>query len=122
MVFRKKQRTVANEVRARLGHDVIVIDERANCFGVESAGVTQIRGNGCLALGRDTLLFRMWIPKKEIAIPRERIIEVERVRTHLGKTKGRDLLRVRFSTPGGTEDSVAWLVHDLPAWEAALRT
>lgn len=120
VLFGKRRRSAAEEVRAGLGHDVLVIDERANCYGVESEGVTQIRGNGCLALGRDTLLFRMWIPRKEIAIPRQRITAVERARSHLGKTQGRELLRVRFTTPEGTEDSVAWLVRDLPAWEAAL--
>jgi hypothetical protein len=41
------RRRVAAGVRERLGEDgILLIDDRANSFGVESAGVTQIRGTG----------------------------------------------------------------------------
>ena len=96
------------------------MDESANCFGIESAGAWQIRGNGCLAATGDEVLFIMWVPRRELLIPRTRIIAVERTRSHLGKTIGRPLLRVRFTNDSGDEDSVAWYVKDLPAWEAAL--
>jgi hypothetical protein len=121
MFFRKKRRRIAEEVRARLGEsEILVIDESANCFGVESAGATQIRGNGCLAATRDELLFIMWIPLREVSIPRPWITAVERVNSHLGKTIFQPLLKVRFTDDQARADSVAWAVRDLPAWEAAL--
>jgi hypothetical protein len=97
-----------------------LMDDSANSFGVESCGIAQIRGNGCLALTADEVLFVMWVPRRELRISRERISAVERAGSHLGKTVGRPLLRVRFADEVGRDDSVAWLVHDLPAWEAAL--
>jgi hypothetical protein len=119
--FRRKRRQVAEEVRARLGDsEILAIDESANSFGVESAGVMQIRGNGCLAATRDEVLFIMWVPRKELSIPRPWITAVERADSHLGKSKFRPLLRLRFTDEQGRADSVAWAVRDLPAWEAAL--
>jgi hypothetical protein len=103
------------------GHgELELVDDSANSFGVESRGAAQIRGNGCLGLTADEVLFVMWLPRRELRIPRERISVVERARSHLGKTVGRPLLRVRFADEVGRDDSVAWLVGDLPAWEAAL--
>jgi hypothetical protein len=108
-------------VRARLGEsEIVAIDETANCFGLETKGVFQLRGNGCLAATNDELLFIMWLPRKEISIPRAWITAVERAKSHLGKRIFRPLLRVRFTDELGRSDSVAWLVRDLPAWEAAL--
>ena len=121
MFFRKTRRRTAEEVRARLGEsEILAIDESANCFGVESAGVTQVRGNGCLAVTGDELLFIMWVPRKEISIPRAWITGVERADSHLGKRIFRPLLRVRFTDDQARADSVAWAVRDLAAWEAAL--
>jgi hypothetical protein len=56
------RRRVAAGVRARLGEGrILLIDDRANSFGVESAGAIQIRGNGCLAATADEVVFLMWI-------------------------------------------------------------
>ncbi len=121
MFFRRKGRLIAEEVRAELGEsEIVAMDESANCFGLESKGVTQLRGNGCLAATNDELLFIMWIPRRETRIPRAWITSVERARSHLGKTIFRPLLLVRFTNDQGAQDSVAWYVRDLPAWEAAL--
>lgn len=121
MFFRKTRRRVAEEVRTRLGEDrIVVIDDFANFFGVESRGATQMRGNGCLAATSEEVVFLMWLPRRELRISRERITSVERVRSHLGKRIGRDLLKVAFADETGLPDSVAWFVRDLPAWEEAL--
>ena len=121
MLLRWLSRRVAEDVRGRLGAGrILLIDERANSFGIESRGALQIRGNGCLALTAGELVFVMWIPRRELRIPRDRITTVERARSHLGKRIGRDLLRVRFLDDAGDSDSVAWFVRNLPAWEAAL--
>lgn len=119
MFFRKKRRRVAEEVRSRLGN-VVAIDDIANCFGLESKGAFQVRGNGCLAASQDELLFVMWYPRREILIDRELITSVERTKWHLGKSVFRPLLLVRFADEMGQPDSVAWYVRDLPMWEAAL--
>jgi hypothetical protein len=119
--FRKKRRAAADEARTLLGeHAIVALDDFANFFGLESAGMAQIRGNGCLAASHDEVLFLMWIPRREIRIPRERITSVERTRSHLRKTIGRQLLRLRFTNDLGQPDSAAWFVRDLPTWEAVL--
>ncbi|MFN2587926.1 MAG: hypothetical protein ABR613_07400 [Actinomycetota bacterium] len=121
LLLRKRRRAIAAEIHARLGEESIVAaDESANFFGVESRGRAQLRGNGYLAASPHQILFIMWLPRRELAIPRDRVSAVERTRSHLGKTIGRQLLRVRFTNDAGRPDSVAWFVRDLPAWEAAL--
>jgi hypothetical protein len=93
----------------------------ANSFGVESAGVSQIRGNGSLALTKHELLFAQWVPNRLLRIPRKSIVEVTMVRSHLGKTNGRDLLKVIWTTDLGTPDSIALWVGDLDGWIEVLQ-
>ena len=116
MFFRRLQRRAAAEIRAELGDRIVAIDERANFFGLGSSGAGQIRGNGCLAVTDDEILFRMWWPKKKIRIGRDRIASVGHTKSHLGKTVGRPLLLVSFAGDMGQEDSAAWLVTDLDSW------
>jgi hypothetical protein len=92
----------------------------ANSFGVESAGVKQVRGNGSLALTEDELLFAQWAPNRVLRIPRSAIVHVTKTSSHLGKTVGRDLLKVVWSTELGQQDSVALWVRDLDGWLLAL--
>jgi hypothetical protein len=96
------------------------IDDMVNFFGVESRGATQMRGNGCLALVDDELVFIQWVPRQTIRIRLAEIAEVDEANGHLGKTIARKLLRVRWQT-AGVEDTVAWYVNDLAGWLADLR-
>jgi hypothetical protein len=105
----------------RLGADrIILIDPAANSFGIESAGPAQLRGNGCLAVSDHEILFVMWLPRREVAIDWASVRHVTTARSHLGRTRLRDLLRVEFRNPAGDLDAVAWLVADLDAWLAVL--
>jgi hypothetical protein len=111
----------AREVKARLGADrILLMEDGANSFGVESGGRWQIRGNGCLAATADEIMFLLWWPRREVRIPRHAVTGLERARSHLGKTVGHELLRVRFTNDEGRPDSIAWWVRDLPRWEDVL--
>lgn len=123
MIFlRRRRRAIAADVASRLaGEGIVLADESANFFGVESRGGAQLRGNGHLAASPERVLFVMWLPRRELTIRRDRITSVERTKSHLGKSVGRELLRVRFTNDAGEADSAAWLVRDLAAWETALR-
>lgn len=123
LLLRRRRRSIAAEIDARLGAEgIVAADESANFFGVESRGMAQVRGNGHLAASTSRILFIMWLPRRELTIPRDRVTAVERATSHLGKTMGRQLLRVRFTNDAGRPDSAAWLVRDLAAWETALGT
>ena len=123
MILDRWRRPAAAEVRSKLGEgQILAIDGSANFFGLESKGRWQIRGNGCLAATAHEILFRMWIPRREVTIPRDRIIAVEHARSHLGKTVFRPILRIRFTRADGHRDAAAWWVRDLAAWDAALAT
>lgn len=98
----------------------LLLEPRALCFGFKALGVTQVRGNGCLALTPDRLVFAMWVPARDFVIEREQIIQVDTARSHLGKTQFTALLRVRFRTPAGDEDVVAWRLKELAPWLNAL--
>ncbi|MEX2619395.1 MAG: hypothetical protein WD250_04170 [Egibacteraceae bacterium] len=89
-------------------------------FGQTSKGVTQVRGNGTLVLTDDRLVFLMWMPRRELVIPLAAVEAVDTTRSHLGKTMGRDLLRVCWRDPRGGEDAIAWLLDDLGGWHTAL--
>lgn len=120
--LKRKKRDVEALVRERLGGHVERIDASANSFGVESGGMAQVRGNGCLGWNGRELLFVMWAPKREVHVPKGRILGVETTKSHLGKSKGVELLKVRFTNDAGVEDSVAWMVRDVSGWVAALRS
>lgn len=114
--------TAASVARAHLDDtEIALIDDRANAFGVESGGPFQMRGSGTLALTPAELLFVMAVPRREARIPRASILDAEETRSHLGKTIGRPLLRVRFTNEAGDPDSAAWAVGDLSMWLGALR-
>ncbi|MFH1532684.1 MAG: hypothetical protein ABIK09_18310 [Pseudomonadota bacterium] len=108
-------RKSAGEARAVAGEEV-VCDKMANCFGVTSKGMAQIRGNGCLCLGSEQLVFVQWIPRRKLEIPRSMVLNVEQVKSHLGATKGVPLVKVTFTNAAGEEDSVAWVVRDHNRW------
>ncbi len=95
-------------------------EDDANSFGVESAGPWQVRGNGTLALTEDELLFAQWVPNRLLRIQRDAIVQVTTARSHLGKTMGRVLLKLVWSTDLGTQDSIALWVKDLDGWLEAL--
>src|SRR5687768_21819 len=121
MLLKRWRSAASMDVRTRLG-EIVIQDESALFFGIQSRGARQLRGNGCLGASRAEVLFVMWwrAPRRTIRIERDRITAVERTRSHLGKRIGRDLLHVRFTNDQGQPDSIAWFVNDLPAWEAAL--
>jgi hypothetical protein len=57
-----------------------------------------------------------------IDVPLAAITEVDKAAGHLGKTVGRDLLRVRFVSPAGVADAVAWYVPTgVDRWKAAIQ-
>jgi hypothetical protein len=120
-VFKKMRARAVAQIEARVGRDrILLLEDGANSFGVESRGRWQIRGNGCLAATADEILFIMWWPRREVRIPRSAITGVERARSHLGKTVGHQLLRVHFTSAEGRPDSIAWWVRDVSRWETLL--
>jgi hypothetical protein len=100
---------------------IVMVDWVANNFGVQSLGVTQLRGNGALVLTKDTLHFFMLVGQRELKIPLASITGISFVNRHLGKTVGRKLLAVDFNNEAGAADRVAWYVRELDAWQQRLR-
>ncbi len=110
----KRAKEVLNKFE---GKKVLGISSNANFFGVESLGAAQLRGNGVLLLTSEEFFFEMWMPKKEFHISISSIINIEVVKSHLGKTKSRPLLKVVFQNVKGETDSAAWLVGNIPHWK-----
>lgn len=98
------------------GRAIRKVERSANFFGIESEGMTQIRGNGVLLLTDEEIYFQMWIPNRELKIGRDRISGTEIVNAHLGRTRLRPLLKVNFMNRRGEKDSVAWLVNQPREW------
>jgi hypothetical protein len=117
-VARRARRQKA-ELEAELG-DTAQRSENAQGLGLESRGKGQVRGNGWLVLTPDELRFRQWVPSRETRMPLAAITAIETPRSWLGKSVGRKLLVVRWRTPEGGEDAMAWNVRDLDGWLAAL--
>jgi hypothetical protein len=117
-------RSIAPKLRERVasaypGGDVVFEDLKANNFGLQSRGVTQLRGNGALVLTKSSLRFFQVLPRSEVNIPLSTITAVDTTRVHLGKTVGHKLLRVTFDLQGQS-DTIAWYVTDVDAWIAKL--
>jgi hypothetical protein len=116
----RRARRMEREIGADLG-DGVRRKANAQGLGLQSAGRGQVRGNGWLVLTDDELRFKQWIPAREDRIPRAAITEVSTPRVWLGKTVGRKLLCVRWRTPDGGEDAMAWEVRDVESWLSALQ-
>ena len=116
-IFKKR----INEIYAKyMSKDVLITDDMANFFGLESLGSWKIRGNGVLMLTEEELFFGMWKPKKEFSIPLNSIIEVTNPKSHMHKSVFRPLLKVIFKNESGDLDSVAWYVRHLDKWNEIL--
>jgi hypothetical protein len=100
--------------------DILMQDLTANCFGLESKGVWQLRGNGALVLTRSFLHFFMFVPIWDLRVPLGAITELSITKSHLGKATLYDLLKVRFSE-NGKPDSIAWYLGDPPAWKERIQ-
>ena len=114
---------------ARRAHEVVSqfegktihgVTSNANFFGQQSKGLGQVRGNGVLVLTEDELYFQLWAPKRELKIPYAALRGVEVVKSFLGKTKFKPLLKVDFENDQGEADAAAWLVSNLDQWKSGL--
>lgn len=111
------RRRAVDDLRRRLaGRKLLFADRHANYFGVESKGGAQIRGNGVLVLTRSSLIFEMLLPRREMIIDLHRIERLASVRSHVGKSVMRPLLRVEFDDGTGGVDAAAWYVRDVEGW------
>lgn len=98
---------------------ILLEDNLAQSYGLESLGASQTRGNGTLVLTATRLHFFQFSPDKEVEIPIASIRETTITKSHLGKSAGIDLLHVRFVDANGKEDSIAWVVRpDASTWQA----
>ena len=99
---------------------VLIFDDMANFFGLESLGIWKVRGNGVLLLTDEELLFGMWKPKKDLIIPVKSITEITNPKSHMHRSVFRPLLKVIFINETGNNDSAAWFVQDLNEWNEIL--
>jgi hypothetical protein len=116
----RRARRLQGELEAELGDRAERV-ANARGLGLESRGKGQVRGNGWLVLADGELRFRQWVPVRETVIPLADVTKVETPRWWLGKSVGSRLLCVRWRTPEGGEDAMAWQVPDLDGWLAALK-
>ena len=117
IVFHVMKRPLEDRIAALYEQDeVLMKDLKANSFGVESAGVFQLRGNGGLVLTRKCLHFFMFLPRSDVCVPLDAITELTLTKKHLGKATLSDLLKVHYSAADKT-DSIAWYLTDPGAWK-----
>ena len=116
-IERKKLEEIMNKFKDK---KIIAIDSKANFFGAETEGVTQIRGNGVLILTDEELYFEMWAPKKTLSIPLKSITKVETPRSFLKKSKLFKLLKITFKDDNEGENSAAWFVEGLDNWKSTI--
>ena len=110
-----------NEIHEKLDKEkILIFDDMANFFGLESLGIWKTRGNGVLILTEEELLFGMWKPKKELIIPIKSLSNITNPKSHMHKSVFKPLLKVIFNNEKGDKDSAAWLVQDLVKWNEIL--
>ncbi len=98
---------------------ILIYDDMAIFFGLESLGTWKVRGNGVLILTEE-LLFGMWKSKKELIILVKSITKIINPKSHIHKSVFRPLLKVIFKNEEGNNDSAAWFVQDLNKWNEIL--
>ena len=115
VLVRRGMQRAQGRIDAHLADETVLLRSKANFYGIASGGGRQVRGLGILALTTDELLFIQVLPEREVRIPRRSITSVETVRSFLGKTQGRELLKVAWDG-----EEAAWDVTDLAEFRAAL--
>ncbi|MHA1315824.1 MAG: hypothetical protein ACTSRB_18125 [Candidatus Helarchaeota archaeon] len=95
--------------------EILKQSHKANCFGLESRGKKQVRGNGVLILTKEELFFGQYIPKRDISIPIDSITRVHASNSHLGRRSFLRLLKIEFQAENSV-DSIAWQVVNLKEW------
>jgi hypothetical protein len=121
LFLRRLARSAREDLHERLDGETPELEGTARLVGVKSRGLGQMRGTGTLALTGGEVVFLMWVPRRELRIPREAIEAVETGHGVAGKWTSAELLHVRWRS-GGSADEAAWEVKDLGAWLAALRS
>ena len=114
-IFKKR----INEILEKY-EDILIYDEMANFFGLESLGVWKIRGNGVLLLTNEMLFYEMWKPKKELSISIESMIKITNPKSHLHRSVFKPLLKIIFKNENDEIDSAAWYVRNLNQWNQIL--
>lgn len=99
--------------------EIVLKDLTANSFGLESEGPLSGRGNGALVLTANHLHFFRFVPKSELRIPLDSIVELDLTKSHRGKATIFNLLKVRF-TVEGKPDSIAWYLTDPGIWKSRI--
>jgi hypothetical protein len=103
----------------RLGRDRIrVIEPRAVGFATEPEDAGGLRGQGCLAVNDEELLFVSTGQQKEFAIPRSAIRSVETSGDARSRMKAS--LMVTYEDPEHGEVQASWRLTDMPDWLSAL--
>lgn len=122
LVVRRAASGARARIDAAVGELEVLRREKANFYGVASKGAGQVRGLGTLVLTPDELVFLQLVPAAEVRVPRAAVTRTEVAQSFLGKTQGRDLLVIEWSTADepATTDRVAFDVPDLAAWRLAL--
>ncbi|MHA1987138.1 MAG: hypothetical protein ACW98D_10900 [Promethearchaeota archaeon] len=116
-LFKKRIKEIHEKLETE---KILIFDDMANFFGLESLGMWKVRGNGVLILTEENLLFGMWKPKKELTIPVKSIMKITNPKSHLHKSVFKPLLKVIFKNEKGNNDSAAWFVQDLKKWNEIL--
>jgi len=113
-MFKRIFKNRINEIHEKFkDKHVLIADDISNFFGLESAGIWKIRGNGVLLLTEEELFFGMWKPKKDLLIPVNSIIEVTNPKSHMHRSVSRPLLKITFKDQNGETNSAAWFVSKL---------
>ena len=115
--FKKRKREILAKFQKE---EILEISLFSNFYGIASKKFKQIRGNGVLILTKDEIFFGMFIPKIEIKIPLNSIIEIKTPKWFLGKTRFRPTLAIVFINEEGKADSAAWEIRNLEKWKTKI--
>ena len=116
-IFKKRINEIHEKYRNK---DILIADDISNFFGLESAGVWKVRGNGVLLLTKEDLFFGMWKPKRDLLIPVKSIIDITNPKSHMHRSVYKPLLKVIFRNENEEQDSAAWYIRKLDAWNEIL--
>lgn len=120
-ILRRETMSRANAIGKKFPNAKLIIPG-ANCYGQESKGKMQMRGNGTLVLTDQELYFEYLVPRREFRIPLTAVQAIETPSSFLGKTNFRPLLKVVFINDGGQPDAMAWIVPDVEGARQAIES
>jgi len=97
------------------GKNILLVSDGAHCAAFPGERVI-LRGSGLLILTPDELHFKLWAPRRDVAIPLKKIFSIDIVKSFAGRWGRLPMLHIAFEDDFGRALETAWSLPGAKRW------